>query len=174
MRPGVPFRDVHTLAARTIASGLKDLGLMRGDVDEAVAAGAHALFFVHGLGHALGLDVHDLEALGEDRVGYGDAFKRSAQFGTRFLRFARPLAPGYVLTVEPGVYLVDPLIDAWKAEGRHAAFIDYDEVERWRGLGGIRIEDDVVVTENGHRVIGPPIPKTAADVEAAVRAGLSG
>ncbi|HEX8386357.1 MAG TPA: aminopeptidase P family protein, partial [Rubricoccaceae bacterium] len=153
MRPGVLFRDVHALAARTIAEGLKGLGLMRGDVDEAVAAGAHALFFVHGLGHALGLDVHDLEALGEDRVGYDAEVQRSGQFGTRFLRFARALQPGYVLTVEPGVYLVDPLIDAWKAEGRHAAFIDYNEVERWRGLGGVRIEDDVVVTDAGHRVL---------------------
>ncbi|HEX8298176.1 MAG TPA: M24B family metallopeptidase, partial [Rubricoccaceae bacterium] len=171
MRPGVPFRDLHTLAARTITDGLTDLGLMRGDPDEAVAAGAHALFFPHGLGHALGLDVHDLEGLGEDNVGYGDGFERSEQFGTRYLRFARPLAEGHVMTVEPGIYLVDPLIDAWKAEGRHAAFIDYDAVEVWRGLGGIRIEDNVLVTAGGHRVLGPPVPKTATAVEAAVRAG---
>jgi len=171
MRPGVPFRDVHMTAARTITVGLTELGIMRGDPDAAVAAGAHTLFFVHGLGHAIGLDVHDMEGLGEDRVGYGEGFERSDQFGTRFLRFARPLREGYVMTVEPGIYLVNALIDAWSADGRHAAFIDYAEVERWRGLGGIRIEDDVLVTAAGHRVLGPPIPKTADAVEAAVRAG---
>ena len=171
MRPGVPFRDLHTLAARTIAEGLVGLGLMRGDPDEAVAAGAHALFFPHGLGHALGLDVHDMEGLGETRVGYGDGFERSEQFGTRYLRFARPLAEGYVMTVEPGIYLVGPLLDAWKAAGRHAAFVDYAEADTWRGTGGIRIEDDVLVTEDGHRVLGPPIPKEADAVEAAVQAG---
>ncbi|HEX9952399.1 MAG TPA: aminopeptidase P family protein [Rubricoccaceae bacterium] len=171
MRPGVPFRDLHTLAARTITTGLADLGLMRGDPDEAVAAGAHALFFPHGLGHALGLDVHDMEGLGEDRVGYGDGFSRSEQFGTRYLRFARPLAEGYVMTVEPGVYFVGPLLDAWAAEGRHAAFIDYAEADAWRGTGGIRIEDNVLVTPAGHRVLGPPVPRTADAVEAAVRAG---
>ncbi len=171
MRPGVPFRDVHMVAARTIAAGLIDLGLMRGDPDAAVAAGAHTLFFVHGLGHAIGLDVHDMEGLGEDRVGYGEGFERSTEFGTRFLRFARPLREGYVMTVEPGVYLVDALIDAWSADGKHADFIDYAEVERWRGTGGIRIEDDVLVTAGGSRILGPAIPKTADDVEAAVRAG---
>ena len=171
MRPGIPFRDLHRLAARVITDGLTGLGLMRGDAAEAVDAGAHALFFPHGLGHAIGLDVHDMEGLGEDRVGYGDGFSRSEQFGTRYLRFARPLARGHVMTVEPGIYLVDALIDAWRDERHHEAFIDYDEVDRWRGLGGIRIEDNVVVTEDGHRVLGPPIPKAAADVEAAVRAG---
>ena len=171
MQPGVPFRDVHAVAARTITVGLAGLGLMRGDPDEAVAAGAHALFFVHGLGHAIGLDVHDMEGLGEDAVGYGEGFLRSTQFGTRFLRFARPLREGYVMTVEPGVYLVDALIDAWSADGRLAEFVDYAEVERWRGTGGIRIEDNVLVTESGHRVLGPSVPKTAEAVEAAVQAG---
>ena len=171
MRPGVPYRDVHLGAARTITVGLTDLGLMRGDPDAAVAAGAHGLFFVHGLGHAIGLDVHDMEGLGETNVGYGEGFERSEQFGTRYLRFARPLREGYVLTVEPGVYFVDALIDQWSAEGRHAEFIDYAEVARWRGLGGVRIEDDVLVTDAGSRILGPAIPKTAADVEAAVQAG---
>ena len=172
MRPGVPFRDVHDVAARTIVVGLTELGLMRGDPDAAVAAGAHTLFFVHGLGHAIGLDVHDMEGLGEDRVGYGEEFERSDQFGTRFLRFARPLRQGYVMTVEPGVYFIDALIDAWSAEQRHADFIDYAEVDRWRGTGGIRIEDDVLVTDGGTRILGPGIAKTAPDVEAAVRAGV--
>ena len=171
MRPGVPYRDVHLGAARTVTVGLTECGLMRGDPDAAVAAGAHALFFVHGLGHAIGLDVHDMEGLGEAAVGYGEGFERSSQFGTRYLRFARPLREGYVLTVEPGVYFVDALIDAWRAEGRHAEFIDYAEVERWRGTGGVRVEDDVLVTAEGSRILGPAIPKTAADVEAAVQAG---
>lgn len=156
-----------------MAEGLVELGLMTGDPAEAVAAGAHALFFVHGLGHAMGLDVHDLEALGEDRVGYDAEFTRSPDFGTRFLRFARRVRPGYVLTVEPGLYFVDALIDQWAAERRHAAFIAYDEVERWRGTGGVRIEDDVVVTANGCRILGPKIPKAPGEVEAAVREGGS-
>jgi Xaa-Pro aminopeptidase len=159
IRPGVPYREVHDLAARVMVESLVSLGVMRGDPAEAVAAGAHTLFFVHGLGHALGLDVHDMEALGEDRVGYDDEFKRSTEFGTRFLRFARRLETGYVITVEPGLYFIDPLIDQWKAAGTHAAFIDYAELEGWRGIGGIRIEDDVLVTEDGCRVLGPGIPK---------------
>ena len=168
VRPGVPFREVHDLTAQIMVEGLVDLGVMRGDPAEAVAAGAHTLFFVHGLGHALGLDVHDCEALGEDRVGYDEEFKRSTEFGTRFLRFARRLKPGYVMTVEPGLYFIDPLIDQWKAAGTHAAFIDYDEIEHWRGLGGVRIEDDVLVTETGVRVLGPGIPKVASEVEMVV------
>ena len=170
--PGVVFRDVHDLASRTIASGLVDLGLLRGDVDEIVAAGAHAAFFHHGLGHPMGLDVHDLEGLGEDRVGYGDEATRSDQFGTQYLRFARALRPGHVMTVEPGVYFNKILLDQWEAEGRHAEFVDYAEAATWVGFGGVRIEDDVLITEAGHRVLGPAIPKAPADVEAAVQAGV--
>lgn len=173
MRPGVPFRDLHLLAARVIAEGLTALGLMKGDPAEAVAEGAHALFFPHGLGHALGLDVHDMEALGEDRVGYDAAHRRSAQFGLRALRFARPLAAGYVLTVEPGVYLIGPLVAQWRAERRLEAFLDYDAIAAWVGLGGIRIEDDVLVTEDGARVLGPEIPKAPEAVEAEVQAGAA-
>jgi Xaa-Pro aminopeptidase len=170
-RPGVPYRDVHLLSARFVVEGLKRLGLMKGDADEAVAAGAHALFFPHGLGHALGLDVHDLEGLGEDRVGYGDEFERSKQFGLAYLRFARRLQPGHVLTVEPGVYFVGPLLDQWKAEQRHADFVDYEAAEGWRGTGGVRIEDNVVITGDGVRVLGPGIPKEPEAVEAEVQAG---
>ena len=171
--PGASFRDVHDLASRTIARGLVGLGLMRGDPDEIVAAGAHALFFTHGLGHPMGLDVHDMEGLGEDRVGYGDEAERSDQFGTKYLRFGRTLQPGHVMTVEPGVYLNKALIEMWKAEGRHKSFIDYDEAERWAGFGGVRIEDDILVTEDGPRVLGPGIPKTVAEVEAAVQSGAA-
>lgn len=115
--PGISNRDLHLGACRTIASGLKDLGFMKGDVDEAVAAGAHALFMPHGLGHMMGLDVHDMEALGENYVGYSDEVKRSTQFGLRSLRFALPYKPGHVFTVEPGIYFIPELVAKWKSEG---------------------------------------------------------
>jgi len=162
--PAVSNRDLHFAAARTIAAGLKDLGLMKGDTDEAVKAGAHALFFPHGIGHMLGLDVHDMEDLG-DVVGYPAGQPRSKQFGLSFLRLAKQLLPGFVITVEPGVYFVPALIERWRAEGKHAAFVDYDEVAKYVGFGGVRIEDDVLITKDGHRVLGPPIPKTVEDVE---------
>jgi Xaa-Pro aminopeptidase len=127
----------------------------------------------HGLGHAMGLDVHDCEGLGEDRVGYDDTFRRSEQFGTRWLRFGRRLEEGHVMTIEPGLYLIDPLIDQWRADGTHADFLRFDEIERWRGLGGIRIEDDIVVTADGCRVLGEPIPKTADEIEALVQGGAA-
>ncbi len=170
LAPGVPYRDVHLLACRTIASGLKGLGLMKGDVGEAVAAGAHALFFQCGTGHMMGLDVHDMEDLGEDRVGYGDGFERSTQFGLKSLRLARELLPGFVLTVEPGIYFIPELIERWRFEGKFTDFIDYDRVEDYRDFGGLRSEEDFVITENGARLLGPPVAKTIAEVEA-VRAG---
>ena len=169
--PGVSFRDLHDLASLRIAGGLTDLGLLRGEPEAIVAAGAHAAFFTHGLGHAMGLDVHDMEGLGEDRVGYGDQATRSDQFGTRYLRFARALEPGHVMTVEPGVYFNATLLEQWAGEKRHADLIDYDEALRWVGFGGVRIEDDVLITEDGHRVLGPEIPKHPEDVEDAVRSG---
>ncbi len=165
--PGVSNRDLHLLAALTVASGLKDLGLMQGDVNAAVEAGAHALFFVHGLGHMMGLDVHDMEDLG-DVVGYEQGEERSSQFGLAYLRLARPLESGFVITIEPGIYFIPALIDRWQADGLHRDFIRYDRVEDYRWFGGIRIEDDVLITGTGSRVLGPPIPKTVADVEAAM------
>ena len=167
--PETSNRDVHLVAARTIASGLREIGLMRGDVDEAVAAGAHALFFPHGIGHMLGLDVHDMEDLG-DVVGYPEGEPRSTQFGLNFLRLAKQLEPGFVITIVPGVYFIPALIDRWRREGRHAEFIRYDRVQAFRGLGGVRIEDDVLITEDGSRVLGPPIPKSVQDLELAARA----
>ncbi len=165
IRPGVPFKDVHLLACRSLAGDLKDLGLMKGDLDEAVAAGAHALFFQCGLGHMMGLDVHDMEGLGEQYVGYDDTVQRSPQFGLKSLRMARALQPGFVMTVEPGLYFIPHLIDLWSAERRFSDFIDYQAVERFRRAGGIRVEDDVVVTESGCLVLGPPIPRTLEEVE---------
>jgi Xaa-Pro aminopeptidase len=167
--PNVSNKDLHFVAAKTIAAGLTEIGLMRGDPEEAVAAGAHALFFVHGLGHMLGGDVHDMEDLGEAVVGYPPGEKRSTQFGLSFLRLAKKLQPGFCFTVEPGVYFIPALIDRWAAEKRHASFIDYAAVQKYKGFGGVRIEDDILVTAKGCRVLGTPIPKSVADIESAMR-----
>ncbi len=165
-RPGVSNLELHMGACRTLAAGLRDLGLVKGDPSLVVEAGAHALFFPHGLGHMLGLDVHDMEDLG-DMVGYGEGIPRSTQFGLNFLRLARALEPGFVLTVEPGIYFIPALIDMWRAEGRHRDLIDYDRVETWRDFGGVRIEDDLLITATGGRVLGPHIPRTTEEVERA-------
>ncbi|RMF04481.1 MAG: M24 family metallopeptidase [Bacteroidetes bacterium] len=165
LRPGVPFKEVHLLAAKTIARGLKELGLMKGDPAEAVAAGAHALFFPHGLGHLIGLDVHDMEDLGEDRVGYGTEMKRSTQFGTSALRLGRSLEEGFTLTVEPGIYFIPALMDRWQAQGQYRDFIIYSKLAAFREFGGIRIEDNYLITDSGSRLLGPPIPKTLAEIE---------
>ncbi len=164
VQPGRTNFDVHTLAARVIANGMKDLGLMKGNMEEAVHLGAHALFFPHGIGHMLGLDVHDLEGLGEENVGYDADIKRSTQFGTAYLRLGKPLKEGFVITIEPGIYFIPALIDMWKSEKKFAEFIQYDEVEKFRNFGGIRIEDDVLVTSGGQRVLGKPIPKTVKEI----------
>jgi Xaa-Pro aminopeptidase len=151
---------------------LVDIGLMQGDPHEAVAEGAHALFFPHGLGHMLGLDTHEMENLGEDVVGYAPDQTRSEQFGLHTLRLARPLEPGFVVTVEPGCYFIPELIRQWRGEERHSAFINYDLISDFMGFGGIRIEDDVLVTADGGRVLGPGIPKSVDEVES--RAGNAG
>lgn len=166
VRPGVRYLDVHLAACRILADGLTGLGIMKGDPDEAVAAGAHALFMPHGLGHMMGLDVHDGEGLDENYVGYGTELERSSQFGLASLRLGRSLQPGFVLTVEPGLYFIPALIDRWQADGMHESFIDYDVLDSWRDFGGVRIEDDVVVTADGNRVLGEPIPRSLEDVEA--------
>jgi Xaa-Pro aminopeptidase len=163
--PGKSNKDLHMLACKTIASSLKDLGLMKGDVGEAVAAGAHALFMPHGLGHMLGLDVHDMESLGENFVGYDNQVSRSDQFGLAFLRFALPFVPGHVFTVEPGCYFIPELIDQWRSEGRFKEFINYEKVGSYRDFGGVRIEDDVLITPKGYKVLGKPIPKTISEIE---------
>ncbi len=164
--PGVPNRTVHLAAARVIFDGLKELGIGRGDTEDAVASGAHALVFPHGIGHMMGLDVHDMENLGEDLVGYGEE-PRSTQFGLRSLRLARPLEPGFVVTIEPGIYFIPELIDDWQARSHCAEFIDYEALARWRDLGGIRYEDDYLVTGDGVRRLGPARPRTVEEVEAA-------
>lgn len=168
LAPGVPFRDVHRAACRRLASGLADLGLLRGDLDEAVDRGAHALFFQCGTGHMMGLDVHDMENLGEDLVGYDEQVERSAQFGLRSLRLGRAVREGFVVTVEPGLYFIPQLIDRWSAEQRLAEFIDYAEVERYRDFGGLRTEDDYLVTADGCRRLGPPLAREADEIEALI------
>ena len=165
MRPGISFKEVHLHAAKIIAENLTQLGFMKGNPDDAVAAGAHALFFPHGLGHQMGLDVHDMEGLGENFVGYNDKVQRSDQFGLAYLRFARALEPGLVLTVEPGIYFMPELIEQWKSQKKNFDFINYEKVEKMIGFGGIRVEDDVLVTNDGHRVLGKPIAKTVEEVE---------
>jgi Xaa-Pro aminopeptidase len=164
-RPGMSNRDLHFMACKIITAEMKNLGLMKGDVDDAVNAGAHALFMPHGLGHLMGLDVHDMEALGENFIGYNDEVKRSEQFGTAFLRFALPYKPGHVFTVEPGCYFIPELIEKWKAEGKFKEFINYSKIDAYMSIGGIRIEDNVLITEKGHKVLGKPIPKTVKEIE---------
>ncbi len=166
LKPGVSYLDMHLLAARVITDGLKTLGLMKGDTDAAIAAGAHALFFPHGLGHMMGLDVHDMEDLGEDLVGYDANIQRSTQFGLKSLRLARKMQAGFVLTVEPGIYFIPELIDQWQQQGTCSDFVNFSALENYRNFGGIRIEDNILITTDGARVLGEPIPKTIAEVEA--------
>ena len=160
------FRDIYLLACRSLFDDLKALGLMKGDAAEGVAAGAHGIFFQCGVGHMIGMDVHDMEGLGEQYVGYDDTVQRSSQFGMCYLRLAKALQPGYVVAVEPGVYFIPQLIDRWRAEQKFAEFISYDKFETYKGFGGVRIEDNVVVTESSCRILGPAIPKTLDAVEA--------
>ncbi|MEM9837196.1 MAG: aminopeptidase P family protein [Bacteroidota bacterium] len=159
LKPGVPYRDYHQQAVLIIATGLTELGIMKGDPQAAVTAGAHTLFFPHGLGHMIGMDVHDMEDLGEDRVGYTKEIVRSPEFGTRALRLGRTLEAGFVITVEPGIYFIPALIDQWQAEDKCTDFINYAALAQYRDFGGIRIEDNVLITENGCRVLGDGIRK---------------
>ncbi len=167
--PGRTNREIHLMAAKIIATGLKELGILKGDMDDAVAAGAHALFFPHGIGHMMGLDVHDLEGLGENSVGYTDSLQRSEQFGLAYLRMGRELESGFVMTIEPGCYFIPALIDKWKGEKKLEQFINYNTVETYLGFGGVRIEDDILITDSGSRVLGTPIPKTVEEVEETMR-----
>jgi Xaa-Pro aminopeptidase len=164
LKPNVPFKDIHYHACRTIVNGLKELDLMRGDTEEALQAGAHAMFFPCGLGHQMGLDIHDMENLGEVYVGY-DGQPKSTQFGIKSLRMAKPLKAGIVLTIEPGIYFIPSLIDIWKNEKRFTQFINYDKLESYKDFGGIRNEENFVITDDGYRLLGKHKPKTIEDVE---------
>ena len=165
LKPGVPFRNVHLIAATAIAEGMRSLGLMKGDPAEAAQAGAYALFFPCGLGHMLGLDVHDMENLGEIWVGYNGQPK-STHFGFKSLRLARPLEPGFVFTIEPGIYFISELIDYWSSKKRFAEFINYEKLETWKGFSGIRNEEDYLITPEGARRLGSKYkPLTLEEVE---------
>lgn len=167
--PGVTYQSVHTEAMKVIAKGLTVLGLMKGNPDEAVAAGAAALFMPHGLGHQMGLDVHDMEGLGEKYVGYDDATTRSMQFGLGALRMGKALKPGHVVTVEPGIYFIPALIEKWEREQINSAFINFPKLHAYLDFGGIRLEDDILITQNGNRLISKHrAPIAADDVEAAM------
>lgn len=165
-KPGIPYLNIHLEAAKVITSGLKELGLMKGDINDAVTNGAHALFMPHGLGHMMGLDVHDMEDLGENNVGYDDEISRSDQFGTASLRLGRKLQEGFVITDEPGIYFIPALIDKWKSEMINTSFINFDKVSEYIGFGGIRLEDDILITSKGCRLLGSKrIPITVEEVE---------
>ena len=164
-KPGTAYKEVHFTAARHIFDGLKALGFVKGNTAEAVQAGAHALFFPCGTGHLMGLDVHDMENFGEEIVGYAGEPK-STLFGLKSLRLARPLQPGFVFTIEPGIYFIPELIDLWKSEKRFAEFINYDKVETYKDFGGIRNEEDILITTEGNRILGKPLAKSIEDVEA--------
>ena len=166
LKPGVLFKDVHLLASEKLTEGLKQLGLLKGDMKEAVSLGVHTLFFQCGLGHMMGLDVHDMENLGEEYVGYTDTLKKSTEFGLKSLRLGRALEEGFVVTIEPGIYVVPELIDQWQAQNKHKDFVNYDKVNAFRSFGGIRIEEDYFITASGSRLLGKPFAKTANEIEA--------
>ena len=167
-KPGVKYMDVHFAVCRLMTERLKELGLMKGDTDEAVAAGAHAMFLPHGLGHMMGMDVHDMENLDQINVGFDEETRpRLDQFGTNCLRMGRRLEEGFVVTDEPGIYFIPALIDDWKASGHCAEFLNFDKIETYKDFGGIRLEDDVLITQAGCRFIGKErIPYHPKDVEA--------
>jgi Xaa-Pro aminopeptidase len=166
LRPGIQYKEVHTQACIKLVEGLTAIGLMKGEAKAAVAAGAHTLFFQCGLGHMIGLDVHDMEDLGEPLVGYDDQLKKSTEFGWKSLRLGKRLQAGFTLTVEPGIYIIPELIDRWKIEQKHSAFINYELLNDYRNFGGIRIEDNYVITPNGSKKLGKSLPKALNEIEA--------
>ena len=167
-KPGVKYADVHFAVCRLMTERLKELGLMKGDVDEAVAAGAHAMFLPHGLGHMMGMDVHDMEGLGQIYVGFDEETRPNLeQFGTNCLRMGRKLEEGFVVTDEPGIYFIPALIDDWKASGHCKEFLNFEKLETYKDFGGIRIEDDILITKDGCRFLGTKrIPYHPQELEA--------
>ncbi len=167
-KPGVKWKDVHFDICRLMTDRLKDLGLMKGDTEAAVEVGAHAMFLPHGLGHMMGMDVHDMEGLGQTYVGFDEETRPNLeQFGTNCLRMGRRLEEGFVVTDEPGIYFIPALMDDWRKQGLHKDFINYDLLDTYRDFGGIRIEDDLLITKDGCRFLGTKrIPYQPDDVEA--------
>ena len=166
LKPGVRYKDIHLAACQKLVEGLKQAKLMKGDPAEAVAAGAHTMFFQCGLGHMLGMDTHDMEDLGEQYVGYTDTLKKETSiFGLKSLRLGRELEPGFVLTVEPGIYIIPELIDRWQAEKKYADFINYEVLNTYRDFGGIRIEDNFLITDTGYQLLGKYLPTSLKEIE---------
>lgn len=166
-KPGVKYMDVHFAVCRLMTERLKELGLMKGNTDEAVKAGAHAMFLPHGLGHMMGMDVHDMEGLGQIYVGFDEETRPNLeQFGTNCLRMGRKLQEGFVLTDEPGIYFIPALIDEWRAKGHCKEFLNYEKLETYKDFGGIRIEDDLLITKDGCRFLGESrIPYHTNDIQ---------
>jgi len=164
LKPGIPFRDVYFQSARTIMEGMKDMGFVKGNIEDALINGAHAMFFPCGLGHMMGLDVHDMEDLGEVYVGW-DGEPKSTQFGLKSLRLGRELEPGFVVTIEPGIYFIPDLIDLWRSKKINKEYLNFDRIEEYRNFGGLRNEEDFLITPDGKRLLGKPKPKTIEDVE---------
>ncbi len=164
VKPGVTYKSLHLESYRIMLNGLKDMGLVKGNVEDMITEGVGGLFMPHGLGHMIGMDVHDMENLGEQRVGYGE-MERSTQLGLKSLRLARELEEDFVITVEPGIYFIPELIEKMKAQGKWSSFVNYGSLESYYDFGGIRIEDDVQVIKDGSKILGKPIPKTIVEIE---------
>ena len=164
LEPGVNFRDIHLSTCKVIAEGMKEMGFMKGNCDDAVQQGAHSIFFPCGLGHMMGLDIHDMEGLGEVYVGY-DGQPKSTLFGLKSLRLARMLEPGFVFTIEPGIYFIPELINKWRGEKKFSAFLNYDKIESYKDFGGCRNEENYVITETGARLLGKSLPKSPDAIE---------
>lgn len=166
LKPGVKFKDIYFKASEYLVEGLVDLGLMKGNPEEAVKNNAHTLFFQCGLGHMMGLDVHDMEDLGEQYIGYTEEEPKDTKtFGLKSLRLGKALESGYVVTVEPGIYMIPELIDIWQAENKNAEFINYDKVNEYRNFGGVRVEDDFLITDDGYRLLGNGLITTVDEIE---------
>lgn len=165
VRDGVFYRDVHLEVCKVMAEKLKNLNLLKGNVEDIVNAGAHALFMPHGLGHMIGMTVHDMENFDEKNVGYDEEIQKSTQFGLASLRLGKKLKIGYVFTIEPGIYFIPELFEKWKSEKIHEEFLNYDEIEKFMDFGGIRMERDILITKNGARILGNIFPRTADEIE---------
>ena len=165
-RAGITYKEVHLEVCKVLAENMKKLGLMKGNIEGAVGAGAHALFMPHGLGHMMGMTVHDMENFGEINVGYAEGEKKSTQFGLSSLRLAKKLEVGNVFTIEPGIYFIPDLFEKWKSEKLHQEFLNYDEIEKYMDFGGIRMERDILIQEDGtSRILGDKFPRTANEIE---------